>query len=153
MAPTASRGALFLPRLAAGEQGSFTGLTLACGPPELARAVYEGLAYSWRAMLERAEATLGVHVDQIRLIGGGIRSPIWTRVKADVLGRPLEILELEEGVALGAAMLGGLAAGVYQDEGDALAQVHIHGQILEPNQTLTEVYNQHYHERFLPLLA
>ena len=149
--PPGSRGALFLPRIAAGEQGGFAGLTLACGSGEMARAVYEGLAFGWRELLERAETTLGLRVERIRVIGGGARSATWTRIKADVLNRPLELLDLEEGVALGAAMLGGLAAGAYRDEAEALAEVQLAGQMLHPNHELTAFYEQIYQERFLPL--
>ncbi|HEU5087110.1 MAG TPA: FGGY family carbohydrate kinase, partial [Roseiflexaceae bacterium] len=112
-AQPASGGAMFLPRLAGGERGAFVGLSTATGPAEMARAVYEGLAFEWRRYLERIEQVFGLHADSIRVIGGGARSAIWVQTKADVLGRRLSVLELEESVALGAALLGGLAAGVY----------------------------------------
>jgi xylulokinase len=150
-APAGSRGALFLPRMAAEEHGAFAGINLACGAPEFARAVYEGLAYGWRELLEAGEAALGLRAEHIRVIGGGVRSPIWTQIKADVLGRPLELLDLDESVALGAAMLGGLAAGVYASEAEAHQAVEHTSHWLYPNAEQHAMYEPYYRARFLPL--
>ena len=60
-APPGSRGVFFLPRLAPIDRGAFIGLTAAAGPAELARAVYEGLAYEWRAYLEAIEQATRSH--------------------------------------------------------------------------------------------
>lgn len=151
-APPGSRGALFLPRLVAAERGAFAGLNLATGPAELARAVYEGLAFGWRQLLERSEATAGVYAESIRVIGGGVHSEIWTTIKADVLGRPLRVLSIEESVALGAAMLGGLAARVYHNEEEALASVQLEERLVLPDQERAALYDQFYHTRFIHLM-
>jgi xylulokinase len=150
-APPGSRGALFLPHLTAGERGGLAGLTLASGRAEIARAVYEGLAFGWRQLLERSETTLGLRVHTISAIGGGVRSAIWVAIKADVLGRPLRIVEQEESVALGAAMLAGIASGAFQGEADALARVRLNERIITPNTDQAAYYDRIYHERFLHL--
>ncbi len=150
--PIGARGAVFLPHLAAGERGAFAGLTLATGANELARAVYEGLALGWRRLLERAEQMLEFRAHTIRVIGGGSQSDLWLQIKVDALGRPLRLLSLKEGVALGAAMLGGIAGGAYRDEDEALRRVQLDEQVIEPNQQRAVIYEQIYHERFVDLM-
>jgi xylulokinase len=154
--PPGSLGVFFLPRLAAGERGTFVGLTTDTGPSALARALYEGLAYEWRHYLEQIETALDLLAETISVIGGGARSALWVQIKADVLGRPLHVLEVEEGVALGVALLAGLAVGVFRDEADALARLQYHNRIVTPDPARTPFYDRCYRDVFLqiaPVLA
>lgn len=151
-APIGARGALFLPYLTAGERGAFAGLTMAVGPNELARAVYEGLGFGWRRLLELAEQMLEFRANTIRVTGGGAYSDLRIQIKVDTLGRPLRILSLKEGVALGAAMLGGIAGGAYQDQQEALRRVQLDEYLLEPDQQRAALYEQIYYERFVDLM-
>jgi xylulokinase len=155
-APAGSRGVLFLPRLAPIDRGAFIGLTSEAGTADLARAVYEGLAYEWRSNLETIESAIQARAETIRLIGGGVRSDVWVQIKADVLGRPLRVLDMQESVALGAALLGGLAAGVYQDLAEAAAGLRFTERVVVPDRARVAFYDRCYHEVFLriaPALA
>jgi xylulokinase len=58
-------------------------------------------------------AGLGIAVDEVRALGGGARSRVWNQVKADVLGLPVVTTENEEAASLGAAILAGVAVGVF----------------------------------------
>ena len=110
---------LFLPHLAgerapfwdAGLRGAFLGLSAAHGVADMARAVAEGVAFLNRAVLERAEAALGLQVEEIRYGGGGAASPAWAQIKADVTGRAVGVPEVEEAGLLGAAIAGWRALG------------------------------------------
>jgi len=148
-APPGSRGVVFLPRLAPIDRGAFVGLTSEAGAAELARAVYEGLAYEWRSHLEAIESGIQARADTIRLIGGGARSDVWVQIKADVLGRPLRVLDIQESVALGAALLGGLAAGVYRDLAEAAAELRFTERVVVPDSARAAFYDRCYHEVFL----
>ena len=86
----------------------------------LARAVLEGVAFGLRDSLELL-AELGVEPDAGRVSGGGARSELWLRIVASVLGLPLERTAVEEGSAFGAALLGGVAAGVFGSAEEAVA--------------------------------
>ncbi|GAB4204298.1 MAG: xylulokinase [Roseiflexaceae bacterium] len=152
-APPGSHGVLFLPGLAPGDRGAWLGLTDAAGPAALARAVYEGLACEWRRMLERIEDATGLRATQVRVIGGGARAELWVQIKADVLGRPLHVLALSESVALGAALLGGLAARLYANEAEALAAVAPSARTVAPDPQRAAFYDRLYREAFLPARA
>ena len=126
--PPRREGLTFLPYLQ-GERtphadpdarGSFTGLSLRHDRGALVRAVLEGVAYGLRDSLELLRE-LGVEPTVGRVSGGGARSELWLKIVASVLGIPLERTAVEEGAAYGAALLGGVAAGVFADAHEAVA--------------------------------
>ena len=121
-------GLLFAPYLA-GERtphadpdarGAFVGLSLRHDRGALARAVLEGVAFGLRDSLELLRA-LGDEAAVGRISGGGARSDLWVRIVASVLGVPLELTAAEEGSAFGAALLGGVASGVFASAEEAVA--------------------------------
>ena len=123
-----SEGLTFLPYLV-GERtphadpdarAAFCGLSARHDRGALVRAVLEGVAYGLRDSLELLRA-LGLEVDRARVSGGGTKSDLWLRIIASVLDIPLEVAEVEEGAAYGAAMLGGIAGGIFGDVEEAVA--------------------------------
>jgi xylulokinase len=61
------------------------------------------------------------------LTGGGARSAFWRQMFADVYGLPVRRLANDEGAALGAALLAGVGAGIYEDLGKAAQRVVVPG--------------------------
>jgi xylulokinase len=123
-----AEGLLFLPYLS-GERtphldplarGAWIGLTTRHGIGHMARAVMEGVVFSLRDGLEIMRG-LGLPLDQIRATGGGGRSPLWRQMQADIYGVEVASLVAEEGPAYGAALLAGVAAGVFASVQDAAA--------------------------------
>ncbi len=149
--PAGAHGVTFLPYLA-GERtphadpearGAFLGLSLGHGRGELARAVLEGVAYGLRDSVELLGA-LGVDATVGRVSGGGARSETWLRIVASVLDLPLERTAVEEGSAFGAALLGGVASGVFSDCAEAVrACVRTVGRI-DPELAWREAYEDGY---------
>jgi xylulokinase len=82
--------------------------------------VLEGVGYGLRDSLELLRG-IGVEATAGRVSGGGARSGLWLGIVASVLGVPLERTEAEEGAAYGAALLGGVRAGVFADAHEAVA--------------------------------
>jgi len=124
-------------------RGAFTGLSLVHDRGALVRAVLEGVAYGLRDSLELLRE-LGVKPESARASGGGARSRLWLEIVASVLGLPLELTAVEEGAAFGAALLGGIAAGVFADVEEAVAScISIRDQI-EPNPDWREAYERGY---------
>ena len=135
-----AEGLTFLPYLAGertphadpGARGSFTGLSLRHDRGALVRAVLEGIGYGLRDSLDLLRE-LGVAPERARVSGGGARSELWLRIIASVLELPLERPVVEEGAAYGAALLGGVAGGVWPDVEAAVATcVQVHGEV-EPD--------------------
>lgn len=113
-----AEGLLFLPYLT-GERtphadpharGAFVGLTLRHGPAHLTRAVMEGVAMGLRDSVEIFRA-LGIPTRQVRVSGGGARSPLWRQILADVLNVELAVAVPAEGAAYGAALLAAVGCG------------------------------------------
>ena len=77
------------------------------------RAVLEGVAHALADGLELISAT-GPRPPGARISGGGARSELWCRIVASVLDLPLQRTASTAGSAFGAAMLGGVAAGVFE---------------------------------------
>jgi xylulokinase len=153
-APAGSEGLLFLPYLS-GERtpypdplarGTFTGLTVRHRRGHLTRAVLEGVAFSLRdcfALLE--EAGLGA-IEQVRVSGGGARSPLWRGILASVLGVELVSVQADEGAAFGAALLAGVGAGAWPDVAAACAASVRLGERVAPDPAAADVYARLYPE-------
>lgn len=147
--PAGTENLIFLPYLA-GERtphadpdatGAFAGLTLRHDRGALARAVLEGVAFGLRDSLDLI-AELGEPPQLGRISGGGARSDLWATIVASVLELPLERVAVDEGAAFGAAILGGVAAGVWPNVQDGVAAtVRPRGQI-EPDPEWVEIYKQ-----------
>jgi len=114
-------GALFAPYLS-GERcphvdpfvrGGFLGLSLSQSRGDLAKAVFEGVTFGLKDCLELMNP--GKRPNKVRVTGGGAKSQLWVQMLADVLGCPCQSLISDEGPAYGAAILGGLSAGVWSD--------------------------------------
>jgi xylulokinase len=135
--PPGSGGVAFLPYLSGertprfdpGARGAWTGLGLDHTRGHLLRAALEGVAFALREGLEALE-DLGVTAHELRLAGGGASGPRgssgepWRQLLADVLGRPLWLLSDEISAvasARGAALLAGLASGIYSEAKETLS--------------------------------
>jgi xylulokinase len=151
-APPGSDGVLFLPALSGASaprwneemRGAFAGLSMGHDGAHLARAVLEGCAYALRDIVERF-AALGLAGSELRVVGGGARSPLWLQIKADVTGRDVWPVRLEEATATGAAMLAGLASGAFRDVHDAVARVvRLASEPFRPDPAAVAVYEEAY---------
>ena len=119
-APPGSAGLLFLPylqgertpHLDARARGGWIGLTASHRRNHLIRAVLEGVAYSLRDCFDII-LRQGLPIEQVRATGGGAKSRLWRQIISDVLGLELVTTSNAEGPAFGAAVLAGVAAGVY----------------------------------------
>ena len=106
-------------------RGSVVGLTLKHTLAHLYRAVYEGICFGTRQILEDMAAH-GFRLERIVAGGGGAKSRLWTQIQADVLGCPIHLPRDKETMALGAAIWAGLGAGIFKTYQEAIDRmVHI----------------------------
>lgn len=100
------------PHLDVNARGVFFGLSAIHTKKDLLRAVMEGVAFSQRDCMEVIKE-MNINFTQMLACGGGGSSSIWRQMLADVYDLPVNTLQNKEGAALGAAILAGVGAGVY----------------------------------------
>jgi ribulose kinase len=126
-------------------RGTVIGLTLKHTLPHLYRAVYEGICFGTRQILDDMTAH-GFTLQRIVAGGGGAKSRLWTQIQADVLGRPIHLPRDKETMALGAAIWAGLGAGVFTGYPDAIGRmVHIE-RAVTPVSERRAIYDQLYRQ-------
>ena len=133
----------YSPWMDPGSRAAVAGLGLSTTRGELVRGVLEGTALELRLNLEHMEAA-GVPVTELRNTGRGGRSPAWVQLKADVLGRPVVLVDIEENAAFGAGCLAGQAIGLFPPADGAAARfVHIVATV-EPRPAMVSAYEDVY---------
>jgi xylulokinase len=151
--PPGSDGLLFLPylqgertpHLDAYARGGWIGLTASHNRRHLVRSVLEGVAFSLKDCFAIIQEQ-GLTLEQIRATGGGAKSPLWRQIIADVLCVELVTTNAQEGPAFGAALLAGVASGIYSSVQQACdATVRIVDRT-EPQQATTPVYAYMYEQ-------
>lgn len=131
MAEPGSGGLVFLPYML-GERspiwdpyarGVFFGISLQTTRKEMNRAVMEGCGYGLRQLSEIAERVTGREIKEFTSIGGGAKSETWAQIKADITGKDIKILDMNDMAPIGAALLAGVGAGIFKDVYEAADKV------------------------------
>jgi xylulokinase len=158
--PPGSLGVCFLPHLRlanppyvdARSRGAFVGLSTDVTRGALFRALLEGLAMEARVVAEPllCYAGLAGPVDA-KAIGGLTHNRLLMALRTTVRNQPIEIHDIPESTALGAALLGGIAAGVYADVPDAVGSLRFQRTTIVPEQDNVAFYDRLYHDVFLDL--
>jgi xylulokinase len=151
--PTGAAGVRFVPALSgamaprwrADVRASFHGLDAAHGRAHCARAVLEGCAFAMRDVHTRLRA-LGVPIERIRLMGGGARSAVWARIRADVVQQPVEVCPVTDASPVGAAMLAAVAIGAQPDLATAARCAPAPSVTIEPDRSHAEACTAAWHD-------
>lgn len=122
------RAPLWDPKL----RGSFVGLSSRTGEGELALAVLEGVALSARLLLQTLEIAAGFRPQTLLYGGGGSRSDLWSEIRADCLGIPLQRLAISDAGCLGAAMLAAVGVGAFPGFQEAVSAMVKVERVFEP---------------------
>jgi xylulokinase len=148
-----ARGLIFLPNLRPGgaphnnltDRGALIGLTLAHKREDILRAVLEGITFNIRLMCEAMEGKLGTPFSEIRMIGGGSKSALWREIEANILGRKILTLSAhQEANSLGAAIIAGVALGVFADFDQGTRKVVKESEVIVPQEALVQAYQKHF---------
>ena len=160
-----SLGVLFLPHLRLASppyddprsRGALIGLTMDTDRDAVTRAIFEGLALECRNLLEPLLTHSQVTAPRsVVAIGGGTRNPLLVSIKASVSNLTYQVAKAEEATALGAALLGGLGAGVYDDVDDAIGAMRYGHHEIAPEPAEVPIYETIYtkvYRRFYPSVA
>lgn len=153
--PAGSDGLIALPHLQGSmapdvnlnAKGVFYGATLKHSKAHFVRSIMESLGYIIRRNLEAIDE-MGLEVQQIRTMGGGSKSEIWNQIKADITGKTLYITQSSQDAAcLGAAILAGTAAGVFESMEKACESMVGIRKVYTPNPEHAAIYDKQY-EKF-----
>jgi L-ribulokinase len=126
--------------------GVIVGQTLATKPEDQYRALIEATAYGTRTIVEAFEAA-GVPVTEFIAAGGLLKNALVMQIYADVLRRPLSVIDSDQGPALGSAMHAAVAAGAYPDiRAAAAAMGKVRRGVYRPDPGAADVYDRLYAE-------
>ena len=124
-------------------RGVFFGMSMDSTRADMTQAVLEGVAFGLRDSLEVAR-NLGIKIERTKICGGGAKSPLWRKMIANIMNLKVDMIESEEGPALGGAMLAAVACGEYKNVEEAAEKlVKVTGTV-EPDPELTAKYEDRY---------
>lgn len=126
-------------------RGTFIGMTMDTTRADMTQAVLEGVAFALRDSLEVARS-LGIHLERTKICGGGAKSPLWKKMIANILNLKVDVIESEEGPALGGAMLAAVACGEYESVEDAASKIVKIIDTVEPEPELVAKYEERYQQ-------
>ncbi|MBI9105648.1 MAG: hypothetical protein JEZ04_02830 [Spirochaetales bacterium] len=149
--PPGSNGLLVMPYFASAgtprynpsARGAIIGLTFAHSRVELARAFMEGITMDMRDMLN-SMMNSGVAITEARILGGPTKSEVWNQIQSDIYGIPVDTLKVGDATVLGAAILGGVGAGVFSSIEEGADKMVVLDKRYQPNMENHEVYNKLY---------
>ena len=152
--PIGSNGVLFLPHMSGSfcpvidpeSTGAFIGLRNINTKADMFRAVIEGVNFQFLNIIEDLEASLTESAEKVIAIGGGTKNDLWMQSKADMTSKIVEIPEIDEAVPLGAAMLAGIGAGLYDNLQQAFEAVSKSSRVIEPDEKAHAKYLDIYQQ-------
>lgn len=135
-------------------RGAFINLSINRTRQQMARAIYEGVAYNLRWILDSIDELYGIKCETLRVLGGGAQGLPWLRIIADVTGRRLEVLpNPRERLAVGAALVAAIGLKIYPSF-EALKSLVPVEVIIEPDSSHQDIYDRQYaaYRRIYPAL-
>jgi xylulokinase len=146
-----SSGLIFLPYLYgdrtphtdANARGVFFGISTKHDQAHFARSVMEGVAFSLKDSLELVKEK-GIKVQEIRFIGGGAKSRLWQQILADIFNEEVNLINIEEGPAFGAALIAGVGVGAYKNLPEAVNSIIKIREKIIPDKKNAQIYSEYY---------
>ena len=126
-------------------RGTFIGMTMDTTRADMTQAVLEGVAFALRDSLEVAKS-LGIQLERTKICGGGAKSPLWKEMIANILNLKVDVIESEEGPALGGAMLAAVACGEFESVEAAAERIVKIVDTVCPEEELVAKYEARYQQ-------
>ena len=121
----------------------FIGMSMDTTREDMTQAVLEGVAFALRDSLEVAKS-LGIKIERTKICGGGAKSPLWKKMIANIMNLKVDVIESEEGPALGGAMLAAVGCGEYPDVETIAGKLVKVVDTVEPEEELAAKYEEKY---------
>jgi len=127
-------------------RGLFFGVAKSHKRSDFAHSVMSGVAFNIRSIFELLENAGGKQIEEFSVSGGPSKIPVWNRIKCDVTGKRIRILENVESSVFGAAMLGALGVGYFSDVADMSTKMIRTKAMVEPDMERHLIYEKLYQE-------
>ena len=121
-------------------RADFVGITFRHNRAHFARALYEGIAFSLKDVLEQFKDQ-GIEIRSARIIGGGAKSATWRQIVADILGIEIILSETTD-ASFGAALIAGIGVGIFSDELSAANKCIRVVEIIQPDPARVAFYDR-----------
>jgi xylulokinase len=126
-------------------RGVFIGMSMDTTKIDMNQAALEGVIFALRDSLEIAKS-LGIRIERTKVCGGGAKSALWLKMTANIMNIKVDVLEHEEGPALGGAMLAAVACGEYADVVAASQKIVKIKETIAPETALVAKYERRYRQ-------
>lgn len=123
----------------------FIGMSMDTTREDMTQAVLEGVVFGLRDSLEVARS-LGIQIERTKICGGGAKSPLWKKIVANVMNLKVDVIESEEGPALGGAMLAAVGCKEYPDVETIAKKIVKVVDTVEPEPELVAKYEEKYQQ-------
>ncbi len=124
-------------------RGALVGLSLRHTRAHILRAIFEGICFGAAAAINHTEKHCGLSMDELKIAGGGTANQFWMQMHADITGKQVTLTTESEATLLGAAICGGVAAGIFADVREGA------GRMVKDRLTLKPRGNVHERSRAL----
>ena len=149
--PAGANGLVFMPFLTgsgypywnSAAKGCFLGLDFSTTKSDMVRAVMEGITLESKDMYEKMKVS-GVHLTSLAVTGGATKSKAWRQIIADMFGITINVLKVPDATIVGAAILGGVGAGIFKDAQHGVRELVQFIEQIEPNPANVKTYNKTY---------
>jgi xylulokinase len=135
-------------------RGAFINLGVNHSRQEMIRAIYEGVAFNLRWILDSINDLYGIRVETLRVLGGGARGLPWLKIISDVTGCQLEVMpNSRERFTVGAALVAAIGLGIYSSF-EAIRPLVPVDLVIEPDPQHSDTYDELYaaYRRVYPAL-
>ena len=150
--PDGCEGLLFLPYLN-GERtpywdpharGEFFGVNIKSTKAHFVKSIMEGVSFALRHNIETVES-LGMSVDQVQAVGGGLKSPVWLSVLSQIIRRPINTVAIPHTGNVGNSIIAGLALGEFSSIQEATKRlIKVDRTVESPPSDLYEKRYSHF---------
>jgi xylulokinase len=149
--PAGANGLIFMPYLTGSgypywnpqAKGCFLGLGFENTKSDMVRAVMEGVTLESKDMYEKMKAS-GVSMNRLSITGGATKSKAWRQIIADMFGIEINVLKVPDATIVGAAILGGVGAGVFSDVPEGVGKLVNFVETIQPIEENVKTYNDIY---------
>jgi len=124
-------------------RGAFVGMAMETTRKDMTLAMMEGVAFAIRDSYEIVRS-LGTEIKRTKMCGGGAKSPLWREILANVLNLKVDILSVEEGPALGTAMLAAVGCGAYDSVEEIAEKIVRIRTTVDPDPAIVSLYDERY---------